>query len=667
MKRRNWIAYLIALIFFLLTFQAAYASLYKWIKIGRYQTRILDMGDQGEASGAGTFSYYYYDGFTYGRENHASWQLGTRDWTDENDTYWGVKICGCGGAAFDEVLNVMPVPDEGDNTIFRYRRRAPVSITVDGFRLDEPFPLDESDEVKPEAIPGTAEIMVESWINTSMGISVHQKVLGWSQEHHDQYLIFDWTFTNTGNVDLDDEIELPNQTLEEVYFFRSHNFKTSRNTAWNSATGEYPTDSLRMVYGYTKRESGAPFDDFGDPDLQTGFLEATSYIGEAMLHVDKSVDDHSDDPAQPHMTGVANCDFQPSKNDPEAITPDERAVLYQTMQLGMKPYDGTPYIEGAWPGTHHGLRIDEQGYKYITDVPWWGYRFVSMSASGPYTFGPGDSIRIVWATVMGGIPPEKGWEIGTAWDEGSATFPGGVADLAEYYPAFGVYPELAPDANDQAKDRWVVTGKDSLFQNAWAAQWAVRNDYNVPVPPPAPSIEVTSLPDKVNITWGDESEVSDFAGYRVYRAIGNPDPIVIENQLEGVWEQIFECGEGTSNALTHSYDDETAERGQGYYYYVGAFDDGVGNDPGVSGKKESLESSRYANRTTKAAYLTRGPGEALSDIRVVPNPFNINARDLQYVGEPDKIMFLNLPMECTIKLYTESGDLVRTIEHSGSG
>ena len=409
----------------------------------------------------------------------------------------------------------------------------------------------------------------------------------------------------------------------------------------------------------------------------TGYLNGSSYIAEAMLHVDKSTTVHTDDPDQPHMTGVANCDFQPSKNDPEVITPDERGVLYQTMQLGMKPYDGTPYIVGSRPGTHHGLRIDEQDYKYVTDVPWWGYRFVSMTASGPYTFGPGESIRIVWATVMGGISAEKGWEIGNAWIDGTATFPGGVADLAEYYPAFGVYPELAPTPNDQAKDRWVTTGKDSLFQNAWAAQWAVINNYEVPVPPPAPSIEVTSLPDRVNITWGNESEVGvdDFAGYRVYRAIGNPDPIVLGNQLIGVWEEIFACGEGTGNALTHTYDDGYADRGIAYYYYVGAFDNGVDNPPGVTdtygnpihGANESLESSRYANRTTKAAYLTRGPGETLSDIRVVPNPFNINAADLQYTGEPDKIMFLNLPMECTIKIYTESGDLVRTIEHSGSG
>jgi ubiquitin-protein ligase len=43
-------------------------------------------------------------------------------------------------------------------------------------------------------------------------------------------------------------------------------------------------------------------------------------------------------------------------------------------------------------------------------------------------------------------------------------------------------------------------------------------------------------------------------------------------------------------------------------------------------------------------------------------------RDLQFPGEPDKIMFLNIPGHCTIKIYTERGDLIQTIHHEdGSG
>jgi hypothetical protein len=66
--------------------------------------------------------------------------------------------------------------------------------------------------------------------------------------------------------------------------------------------------------------------------------------------------------------------------------------------------------------------------------------------------------------------------------------------------------------------------------------------------------------------------------------------------------------------------------------------------------------------------LRRKAGDNLDAIRIVPNPFNIKAKDLQYTGEPDKIMFLNIPAYCTIRIYTERGDLIKTIEHTdGSG
>ena len=59
----------------------------------------------------------------------------------------------------------------------------------------------------------------------------------------------------------------------------------------------------------------------------------------------------------------------------------------------------------------------------------------------------------------------------------------------------------------------------------------------------------------------------------------------------------------------------------------------------------------------------------LEEIRVVPNPYNIASRDMQYgVSAPDRLMFLNIPGECTIRIFTERGDLLKTIQHTdGSG
>jgi hypothetical protein len=91
-------------------------------------------------------------------------------------------------------------------------------------------------------------------------------------------------------------------------------------------------------------------------------------------------------------------------------------------------------------------------------------------------------------------------------------------------------------------------------------------------------------------------------------------------------------------------------------------------------------SGRYYTQTSEPAYLRRQAGETLADqvdadgniikagIRIVPNPYDIKSRKLQYIGEDDKIMFLNIPGHCTIRIFTERGDLINQIEHEdGSG
>jgi hypothetical protein len=73
--------------------------------------------------------------------------------------------------------------------------------------------------------------------------------------------------------------------------------------------------------------------------------------------------------------------------------------------------------------------------------------------------------------------------------------------------------------------------------------------------------------------------------------------------------------------------------------------------------------------TNTAAYLRRPAENALSEIRVVPNPYNIMGRDLQFQSSsPDRLAFYGLPPYCVIKIYTETGDLIQTINHTnGSG
>ena len=165
--------------------------------------------------------------------------------------------------------------------------------------------------------------------------------------------------------------------------------------------------------------------------------------------------------------------------------------------------------------------------------------------------------------------------------------------------------------------------------------------------------------DKIQLRWQDplNGYGANFKGFRIYRAEGKRDT---------TYEQIFSC---SLPDTVHTFNDNTARRGFSYYYYITSYSDGS-NNPGELNPSGELESSLFYTRTSLPAYLKRPAAETLEEIRVVPNPYNFSAREHQYgVNEDqDQIMFFNLPGECTIKIYTERGDLIKTIQHNdGTG
>jgi hypothetical protein len=182
------------------------------------------------------------------------------------------------------------------------------------------------------------------------------------------------------------------------------------------------------------------------------------------------------------------------------------------------------------------------------------------------------------------------------------------------------------------------------------------------MPPPPPDLfEVNSGGDRIMLSWSNNAEsFPGFAGYRIFRAIHQPDT---------TYNEIFACGVNTEHPqIVNEFADKTPQRGFDYYYYIVSFSDGSNNDsPANPGGP--LYSSMFYTRTNTPAKLKRQAGTSLDAIRVVPNPFNIKARDLQYgVSGTERIMFLDIPPFCTLKIFTERGDLIYSINHTdGSG
>lgn len=673
MKKNFSIILALCLICFLFAHNATYGDAFKWVRIGKLWVKVLDNGHQSQSNGNNMASYWFaptYTNFFRG----ASTRWASLNWKDETGTVWPIKLSGGGHDVSDESQNMFALPDAEEITIHRYFRYKPPTIVLDGHTINDPFPQ-AGDEVAPTKIIGTADVMIESNIRVWMGIDIRQRVFFWSQKNHDDYAIWEFKMTNTGNVDRDATVELPNQTLTGLYFSREMQFfVNSGRREWSSWEAGKPGDSLRIMYNYPNRDAADAYDRFGNLNTANGYLRGPQYGGEAMLYVQKSATDPTDDPTKPGTYYIRGPDDLMFSCGDEERPPSEYPIVYAVYQNGYNAYIPqprvTPMMQGTYPGLHIDLPFDQRGKQWIQDyADWWFWHAVVGNASGPYTLGPGQSITVAWAAVGGSISQAKAWEIARGWKSQTLQPPPGMVfgtsvnnRIDNLPPQYKLYPALykadsySNEINNWAKDCWVATGKDSLFRNALNAKWAYQNINNVPTGPPPPSIEVESRPDNVLITWGNESEsASDLAGYNIYRAIPTVDSV------------IYRCIKTVGKDI-HSYEDRTAQRGIGYAYAVTAFDDGTSNLADYNGKKEVLESSMFLTQTAQTstgrmAVLTRPP-KTISDVRVVPNPFSLRAIDMQFTGQQDKIMFLNLPPICTIKIYSESGDLVKTLEHT---
>ena len=197
----------------------------------------------------------------------------------------------------------------------------------------------------------------------------------------------------------------------------------------------------------------------------------------------------------------------------------------------------------------------------------------------------------------------------------------------------------------KAKNDSVLTGRDSLFQTFNRAIANYKSGYNIPEPPYPPKLfNVNSGGNKISLTWDVYSNDPNLKGFNIYRANG---------QYDSTYHLIYTAGPNE-----RSYDDLTPIRGLSYYYYITS----VGNN--------GLESSEYYTQTYNPATLKRPADSVMSDIRVVPNPYNISAAKSLGFGDQqaNRLAFFNIPGQCTIRIYTEIGELIYTIVHTdGSG
>ena len=250
-----------------------------------------------------------------------------------------------------------------------------------------------------------------------------------------------------------------------------------------------------------------------------------------------------------------------------------------------------------------------------------------LISCGPYNLAPGQSVKLVFAEVVGEMDRAK-------------IVAGGVQNI----------------------DDNMTLGLSALQANIDAARELYANNY-IPdaYPPPTPtdgenSLSLTPVGAGVKIAWSPISDSytdpitgqNDFAGYRVYRS--NYFTI-------GPWTKVADIP--ASDAVIENgevvYTDGNLPQGVGVYYTVTSYDN-AGNE---SGK---------VNNNRQPVYPLLASNDDLSkQVYVVPNPFRQHSR-LLGAGEQYRMEFINIPGKCNIKIYTLMGEIVKEIQHDdGSG
>lgn len=543
-----------------------------------------------------------------------------------------------------------------------YKRHTPPQIICNGINYAPQFPGAVDATIDCDSRWNTK---VKFWDTAPGYMRITSRM--WVNQLHDDYNIKNWNFELSLDLDGDGVDEMPTQEIDVMIGLSNNISPTTRgfyrynigsgtmytNKNWRecklfpqtlspaaprtqipiSLSWNADRSAVQRPYTWTANGKGGILDDSGDPwGPQTGALTihnseiySAMYGGHGTFYVDKSVTDKTD-----------------ATNMPTAS-----AKTRAWGHLGDYS-DVWKFITESWDKTE-----DQMGY--LDPYLWSGGPIWQWQSLGPWKMKKGESINIVAFGAIGATSSKENREKG-------------VQFMQWYRDGIGTF-------DNAAKTAYLTQSRDSLVQNVDRAYWnySVRK-YNIRDPLGPPNIIATAGPDKNTIEWNyndangykdPDTGSEDFLEWRLYRKLGHfqvnhdSDNGFYDYELIGVFPK-----------ATTKYEDTGVIRGQSYHYAVTAVDDGTKGPVDVVPNLK-LESSLVTNRTVLAQIPFKVGLATANDVLVIPNPYNVSTgttNAMNYTGATNDLHFVNLPAYCTLKIYTATGDLIKTIEHSsGSG
>jgi hypothetical protein len=554
--------------------------------------------------------------------------IGAKNFTDQNNSFFPHKVVHAG----PRVTGAGQFFPQEFKMISRFEKPL---VYVNGY-------LSQDKTVTIAEIDSTlfADRIIINKVNTQLGITMTRRIFQFSQGYNDNYIISEYAFKNTGNVDGDPAIELPTTTLDSVYFFYLFRSAVCANTRYviGNGTGwgmntmidtrgdgimiDVPEENFRAQYVwhgkypqfYLCDNIGGPIWELAnlvDPEDTVGRLGASQFAGVVTLHADVSAVNNSDDISQPKTTSWEDSDaLWMFSNDPyniPAMTQEYTTMMTRGHRSPRHAYQVEPSgLPGFLQPTNDPALGTPGGFSFTN-----GY--------GPYTLAPSDSVTIVFAEAVSGISRELATSTGMQYKRGQI--------------------------NALQKNTVVFQSRDSLFQTFRNAIENYGSGYTIPRPPKPPlTFNVNSDSDRVFLGWTiDESDPPE--NFRIYRTFGRR-----YNAYKLIAELPAESRSFIDSVLLLANTD--------YYYYltsVGTYQPG-----GPATPAGRLESGRFYTQTYDPVVVSIGTSVDDGNNSVFtyslsqnyPNPFN-----------PSTLINFSIPETGYIKLrvYDILGNEVATL------
>ncbi len=303
--------------------------------------------------------------------------------------------------------------------------------------------------------------------------------------------------------------------------------------------------------------------------------------------------------------GITDWHYTDNFNEPRSITDDVQQ--FQLMSSDPRLRD-----DPNWPDLFHGDNLHYDDPSLIRES---GDTLVTFNSSGPYSMAPYDTLRFIVAMVCGQNYQDISANVDRIWEV--------------YNNDFQVKAVPQPAISAREGD-----GKNILH-------WDNRLD----------------------LEYIDPKTGSNTLKY--YRIYKTEDAQRLQwTLIDSIPRMFFESDPYQENAYTFTDNDVI----NGFYYsYAVTILDSSNDESGIAKVSENLNAVELRPRSESQTSTNK--------IRVVPNPYIISAQwERERLGNiPDgepirEISFVNLPGECTIRIFTIDGDLVKTIRHTnGSG